>query len=941
MKKDPTAQAINRLTKEIKGVPGYTPKKGVDYFTVEEIQAIITFIRSQIRDGKDSVVPGPQGKPGIDGKDGKNGKTPVRGIHYWTDADKKRIANDLESLVKKFVPKAEDIANKVAVPKIKYEDVIGAPDVSDLPKLVDFLKRGGFRGGGASSLSQLNDITNATTATNGQVLSKNTDNTYTFKTVSGTGDVVGPASAVDSDLVAFDTTTGKLLKDSGKKTTDFATAAQGTKADSAVQSVVAGTGISVDATNPNNPIVTATGGGTGTVTSVASADGSVNVVNGTTTPDLAVVKAPKLTTARTIDGKSFDGTANITVIAPGTHAATSKTTPIDADELPLVDSAALNVLKKLTWANLKATIKTYTDTLYQPLATALTSWAAITRATGFDTFTATPSSANLAALLTDKTGTGSVVFSNSPTFTGPVTIPSPTNTTDAATKGYVDTVVQGLSTKPSAVVATTTALPTNTYNNGSSGVGATLTGVATGVLTIDGHMVALDEYILVKNETAGANNGLYKCTVAGATGVAYVLTRAVEMDVSTEYVGAFIFIEQGTTNVSSGWVCTNTTAPTVGTTAITFTQFSGAGEIIAGTGLSKSANTLSIDTSVTVDTTTAQTLTNKTLTSPTLTTPALGTPASGVATNLTGLPLTTGVTGTLPIAIGGTNKTSVTTAAAASSWAGWDANKNLSANNHIEGFTTTATAAGTTTLVVGSTYTQVFTGTTTQTVKLPTTSIVAGAQYFIINASTGSVTVQSSGANTIVILAGGTAALFTAVVATPTTAANWSYVYLAANAASGKSATFSNSLTFAGTDGTTITFPATSGTVTTTTAQSDQDMNSKDIQNIFLGGFKEYDNGNSGTAITVDWNNGAAQKLTLTGNATLTFTAPTGGAGNIWRIRLRVIQDATGSRTVTWPTIKWAGGSAPTLTTTASGIDIITFEYDGTNYYGVPSLNFA
>ncbi len=74
--------------------------------------------------------------------------------------------------------------------------------------------------------------------------------------------------------------------------------------------------------------------------------------------------ATALQTARNIDGQSFDGTADITVIAPGTHAAASKTTPVDADELPLVDSAASNVLKKLTGTNLKAYLKTYFDTLY-------------------------------------------------------------------------------------------------------------------------------------------------------------------------------------------------------------------------------------------------------------------------------------------------------------------------------------------------------------------------------------------------------------------------------------------------------------------------------------------------------------------------------------------------------------------------------------------------
>jgi hypothetical protein len=70
----------------------------------------------------------------------------------------------------------------------------------------------------------------------------------------------------------------------------------------------------------------------------------------------------KLTTARNIDGQPFDGTAAITVIAPGTHAATSKATPVNADEFPLVDSAASNVLKRLTWANLLAAVTaTFTD----------------------------------------------------------------------------------------------------------------------------------------------------------------------------------------------------------------------------------------------------------------------------------------------------------------------------------------------------------------------------------------------------------------------------------------------------------------------------------------------------------------------------------------------------------------------------------------------------
>jgi len=104
-----------------------------------------------------------------------------------------------------------------------------------------------------------------------------------------------------------------------------------------------------------------------------------------------------------------------------------------------------------------------------------------------------------------------------------------------------------------------------------------------------------------------------------------------------------------------------------------------------------------------------------------------------------------------------------------------------------------------------------------------------------------------------------------------------------------------------------------------------------------FGDGTEVDNGNSGTADTIVWNDGNFQKSTLTGNCTYTFTAPT----NKGRYQLVLVQDATGGRTVTWPaSVKWPGGTAPTLSTAANSIDIISFYYDGTNYYGVDSLDF-
>jgi len=100
----------------------------------------------------------------------------------------------------------------------------------------------------------------------------------------------------------------------------------------------------------------------------------------------------------------------------------------------------------------------------------------------------------------------------------------------------------------------------------------------------------------------------------------------------------------------------------------------------------------------------------------------------------------------------------------------------------------------------------------------------------------------------------------------------------------------------------------------------------------------EFDNGDSGAADTISWKVGNKQKSTLTANCTYTFTAPSGPCNLI----LKLIQDATGSRTVTWPaTVKWPCSVAPTLSTGNGDIDIVAFYFDGTNYYGNISLNFG
>ena len=100
----------------------------------------------------------------------------------------------------------------------------------------------------------------------------------------------------------------------------------------------------------------------------------------------------------------------------------------------------------------------------------------------------------------------------------------------------------------------------------------------------------------------------------------------------------------------------------------------------------------------------------------------------------------------------------------------------------------------------------------------------------------------------------------------------------------------------------------------------------------------EVDDGNSSTADTIDWTTGNFHKSTMTGNCTYTFTAPSGATTLI----LKLAQGGSGSYTATWPaTVKWTGGTAPTLSTAVGAIDIITFYWDGTNYLGTSVLNLS
>jgi len=148
---------------------------------------------------------------------------------------------------------------------------------------------------------------------------------------------------------------------------------------------------------------------------------------------------------------------------------------------------------------------------------------------------------------------------------------TPTADADAVTKAYVDAIAQGIDAKASVVAASTTNL------------------TLSGAQTIDGVSVIAGDRVLVKDQTTTSANGIYLCASGS-------WTRTTDADTYAELVAAYTFVEGGTVNGNNGFICTIAAGGTLGTTAITWAQFSGAGQVVAGTGMSKTGNTLNVNT---------------------------------------------------------------------------------------------------------------------------------------------------------------------------------------------------------------------------------------------------------------------------------------------------------------------------------------------------------
>ena len=169
----------------------------------------------------------------------------------------------------------------------------------------------------------------------------------------------------------------------------------------------------------------------------------------------------------------------------------------------------------------------------------------------------------------------------------------PTSALQLATKQYVDAVAEGLHIHGASAAATTGTLAsitggTVTYNNGTAGVGATLT-LSVALTVLDGYTLLNGDRVLVKNEATQANNGIYTWATGGT-----VLTRATDFDTAAEMAsGDFTFVVNGTLYANTGWVQIDPVT-TVGTSPVVWVQFSGAGAYTAGTGLTLSGTQFSI-----------------------------------------------------------------------------------------------------------------------------------------------------------------------------------------------------------------------------------------------------------------------------------------------------------------------------------------------------------
>lgn len=383
----------------LRGSDGYTPQKGIDYWTPEEVNETVTAIFKAAKPTKGvdyytdtekrqfvseilkmaTPVKGVHYRDGIDGKDGRDGKdadeidarkVAIDAINFLESFEgdarlSAKALKDLDEAVTDILKKGADFelsekqinTIKDLLPKYPPINAGGSGatflkslrdvDLSGLTKNADGKYVLGGGGSGASTFLGLTDTPSAYTGQAGKILAVNTGETAVefIAPPSGSGDVVGPASSTADSIAVFNGLTGKVIKDGA------ATVAQVRDRSTHTGTQTAATISDFDTEVSNNTDVAANTTARHTHANKATLD---NITAAYTTAE-----ASKLAGIEALADVTDAGNVGSSI-----HGATAKTTPVDADTMPLIDSAAANVLKKVTWANIKATIKAYTDTLY-------------------------------------------------------------------------------------------------------------------------------------------------------------------------------------------------------------------------------------------------------------------------------------------------------------------------------------------------------------------------------------------------------------------------------------------------------------------------------------------------------------------------------------------------------------------------------------------------
>jgi hypothetical protein len=386
-------------------------------------------------------------------------------------------------------------------------------------------------------------------------------------------------------------------------------------------------------------------------------------------------EANQLTTARDIGlsgdatgNVSFDGSENVTLVTTLSNTTVTAGTYGGASQVPTFSVDSKGRITSAANVSISTNLSVAADTGQNTVSLATDTLTFV----GGDGVTTTVSPTNNVTFDVDSTvvrTTGDQTITGNTTLSGILSVDSnriedvasPVNSTDAANKAYVDEVAEGLKAKPAVELATTANLDA-TYNNGTLGVGATLTANTNGAFPeIDG--VTLDSTtlgengVLVKNQTNSAHNGRYNLTQVGDGSNPWILSKCGLCDEADEIPGAYVFVKAGTLYAGTGWVQTVADPETfvVGTDAIIVTQFSGAGTYTAGAGLTLDGTEFSVsNTAVTAGSYGA---TSNTLS---FTVNSRG-QLTSVTENEVAISASQVTSGTLPIARGGTNQTTFTT----------------------------------------------------------------------------------------------------------------------------------------------------------------------------------------------------------------------------------------------------------------------------------------